>query len=198
VSLGEAVAELQALMPALADALERDAGVSEQERVSGSTGMSLPVNADVMAAIRTLETTLMGSIAYAAGQLNEPPPGYPVVRALEHVQRLYDKLSITDRRGSAARLSVTVQMALRRVKQALGLLLPDRFIGEVCPCCDEMIELVIPGDEGFIVPGPRVDWVRRDYVMCRCCGTTWVASQYVLLERQIREAYDRRNSLSDY
>ncbi len=198
------VTELLILWPHLAAALERDQGTAEGERVSGDAGaFGLPVNADVLDALRTLGAEVPGIASWAAGVVAEPPVHRSIEQHLRHFPRLHERMLVTAAVKEAAHLAVAVHGLLRQVKVAIGLRTADRKLGQFCPLHDdELRELIAPGDEGVLryrrldrdgqPIAPAVEWRRSDCALCRHCGAAWEPSQYLLLGRLLRDADNRR------
>lgn len=200
--LADHVQELRILAPALSEALERDQGAPTGERVSSSAGLALPINADVLQALRTLNRGLPAVTQRAAEVLGEAFVARDIAGHLRHLARLHERLLAVAAVDEAVRLVVGVDAVLFAVKLAIGLRLPDRPIGHDCPMHDQdRTELVKPGDIGYLrydrlvagVPvAPTVTWVPADVVLCRTCAGSWVPAQYDLLSRMIGEALQRR------
>lgn len=198
------VTELLILWPHLAGALERDQGAAEAERVSGDAGaFGLPVNADVLEALRLLHLDVPVLAQWAAGVIAEPYLPRSVDDHIRHFPRFHERMLVTAAIQEAARLAAGVHSLLRQVKLAIGLRTVDRRLGQYCPLHDEPLrELIAPGDEGVLryrrldragqPIAPAVEWRRSDCALCRHCGAAWEPSQYLLLGRLLREADTRR------
>jgi hypothetical protein len=204
-ALVDEVTELLILWPNLAPALERDAGVAEGERVSGSTGIGLPVNADILHALQLLEREVPALAAWAAGVIAEPAAARTVDGHLRHFPRMHERMLVTAAIAEAGQLAARLHALLRLVKLAVGLRTADRPLGHSCPLHDDPIHpLIIPGDEGVLryrrldregqPVAPAVAWRRSDCTLCRHCGASWAPSQYLLLGRLLREAEQRRTA----
>lgn len=196
--------ELLILWPHLAEALERDAGAAEAERVSGGDGtFGLPVNADVLQALTILVSEVPHIAVWAAAIVDEAPANRSVETHLRHFPRLHERMLVTAAVREAGQFAAEVHAMLRTVKLALGLRTHDRRLGHYCPLHDAPLrELIAPGDEGVLryrrldqagqPVAPAVEWRRSDCALCRHCGASWAPSQYLLLGRLLREADARR------
>lgn len=203
-ALVDEITELLILWPHLTAALERDQGVAEGEKVSGDPGtFGLPVNADVLDALRTLRVEVPGLASWAAGIVAEAPASRTVENHLRHLPRFHERMLVTAAIEQAAELAAAVHGLLREVKLAVGLRTVDRRLGQFCPLHDEPLrELIAPGDEGVLryrrldragqPIAPAVEWRRSDCALCRHCGAAWAPSQYLLLGKLLREADARR------
>lgn len=202
-ALVDDVTELLILWPHLADALERDSGTADAERVSGGGAFGLPVNADVLEALRVLCRDVPEIAMDAAGVVGEPPMHRAVPQHLAHFPRLHERMLVTAAVTEAGQFAARVHALLRLVKIAIGLRTADQRLGQYCPLHDAPLrELVAPGDEGVLryrrldregrPVAPAVEWRRSDSVLCRHCGASWTSGQYLLLGRMLREADLRR------
>ncbi len=203
-ALADEVTELLILWPHLGHALERDAGAAEGERVSGGgSTFALPVNADVLQALRVLTDEVPTTAAWAAGVIAEAAVQRTIEGHLQHFPRMHERMLVTAAVEDAARLAAALHATLRHVKIALGLRTHDRRLGQFCPLHDEPLrELIAPGDEGVLRYRrldrhgqpicPAVEWRRSDCALCRHCGASWAPSQYLLLGQLLREADVRR------
>lgn len=203
-ALVDDVTELLILWPHLAAALERDQGVAEAERVSGDAGtFGLPVNADVLDALRTLRIEVPALAGWAAGVISEPALRRSIPDHLRQFPRFHERMLVTAAAAEASELAGRVRSALRRVKIAVGLRTLDRHLGQFCPLHDEpLTELIAPGDEGILryrrldaagqPIAPAVEWCRSDCALCPLCKATWDPQQYLLLGRLLRDADTRR------
>lgn len=203
-ALVDDVTELLILWPHLAAALERDQGAAEAEKVSGDAGMfGLPVNADVLDALRILGEQVPALASWAAGIVAEPATSRTVDNHLRHFPRFHERMLVTAAVTEAAELAAGVHAMLRQVKLAVGLRTVDRRLGQYCPLHDDPLrELIAPGDEGELCYrrldragqpiAPTVTWRRSDCALCRHCGAAWEPSQYLLLGRLLRDADTRR------
>lgn len=203
-ALVDDVTELLILWPHLAGALERDQGTVGEERVSGDPAtIGLPVNADVLEALRLLGLDVPVMAQWAAGVIAEPHLSRTVDGHLRHFPRFHERMLVTAAVTEAARLAASVHALLRQVKIAIGLRTVDRRLGQFCPLHDDPLrELTTPGDEGILryrrldregqPIAPAVEWRRSDCAMCRHCGAAWAPSQYLLLGKLLRDADTRR------
>lgn len=202
--LSDNLGELSILLPALREALQRDQGGGDTERVHTSNGhLSLPLNGEVLIALRTLDAQVPAMVYRAASVLGEPTS---TTRSIEghllHIPRLHERLLATAAQAEAVRLAKSLAYVLRETKLAIGLLIRDRGIGHECPLHDaDRVELVVPGDVGHLqyrrlvagVPeAPQVSWLHTDAIVCRICDASWVPAQYMLLGRMLIEAQQRR------
>lgn len=204
IQLADDAAELLMLYPHLGPALERDQGAADEERVSGSGALRLPVNADVLEALRLVAGELVPLIRWAAGVIGEPLPGRGHVDiAIRHLPRIHERMLVTAASIEADALAAGVRRTLRRIQLALGLRTLDRHLGQFCPLHDDPLsELIVPGDEGILsyrrvnLAGqpiaPTVEWRRSDCALCRHCRAAWQPGQYLLLGKLLREADSRR------
>jgi hypothetical protein len=203
VQLVDDVTELLILCPHLGPALERDQGAADEERVTGSTTAGLPVNADVLEAIRILDADLLPLGVWAAGVVAERAPARDAETTLQHLPRLHERMLVTAAVAEAGQLAAGVHRILRRVKLALGLRTVDLSLGQFCPLHDDPLsELVAPGDEGTLTyrrldqagrpVAPTVTWRRSNSALCRRCGASWAPAQYLLLGKLLRDADARR------
>lgn len=205
-ALVDDVTELLILWPHLAGALERDSGQCEGDRVSGSIGFGLPLNADVLQAMTILGAEVPRLTRWASAVVAESSlAAVELDVQLRHIPRLHERMLVTAAVQEAAQLAAGVRALLRYVKLALGLRTHDRLLGHFCPLHDDALcELVAPGDEGVLVYRrldregqpiePAVEWVRSDRALCRHCGSAWAPSQYLLLGRLLRQADARRTA----
>lgn len=204
IQLVDDVTEMLILWPHLAAALERDQGVIAEEKVSGDAGMfGLPVNADVLDALRELGEQVPHLAFWAAEVVAEPPIARTIDSHLRHFPRFHERMLVTAAVTEAAQLAAAVHALLRAVKLAVGLRTVDRRLGQFCPLHDDPLrELIAPGDEGVLryrrldragqPIAPAVEWRRSDCALCRHCGAAWAPSQYLLLGKLLREADTRR------
>lgn len=201
------VTELLILCPSLYDALARDEGVSmDAERVTGGTeSIALPLNADVSQAIATLHTEVPPLAFWAAGIVAEPPMTRTIGEHLAQIPRWHERMLVTAAADQAEQLARSLHGIVREVKLALGLRTPDRRLGQYCPLHDDPLrDLVALGDVGTLryrsvdrdgqPVEPVVEWERHDGAMCRVCHASWAPGDYLLLQRQLREADARRLS----
>ncbi len=208
-SILEVCSNLQVLVPALGEAVARDQGTADEERVSAASVVpSLPVNTDVLTAVREVRDRLPALRHAAIVALGEWQKGRPYgtpEAALDHIPVLHNRLRARGLVHVAENLAQGTEAVLRVVQLALGLRTLDRPLGEPCPVHDEaIVGLVTPGDIGYLeydhldAQGrpvqPRVRWIRTEAVLCRHCGTSWSPGQYLLLGRMIKEAAARRRA----
>ncbi len=205
-ALARDVAEMLILWPHLDAALERDTGQPEGGRISGGRAeLGLPVNADVMLALATLEREVPKITAWAAGVVAEPVIERTIVGHLQQLPRLHERMLVTAAHDEAGRLAAGVRAFSRGVKLAVGLRTPDVPLGQYCPLHDDPLrELVAPGNEGHLrytrldghgqPVAPVVEWVRDTGVTCRHCRAAWAPVQYLMLGRLLREADARRTA----
>lgn len=201
--LGDVIAELLVLWPALPAALPRDAGTATGERVTQTENVhSIPLNPDVATVITDLSRKIPHWAAWAAENAGETPnPGRDIPTHLAHLRRLHDRLNGLGRSRDADRLTDAAQRWRTDARRALGLNEPDRPIGtdHHCPRHDDpLTPLVMPGRHGDLTytrldrTGQPVDasveWSRLEVVLCRHCGATWTPERYMLLGRLIRQA----------
>lgn len=203
-ALADDVAELLILIPHLDLALERDAGTSGEPTSGGADpAFRLPVNADVLAAVHTLDRRVPSLARWAADACAEPHLGRPIIDHVRHFPRWHERMLVTAAQHEAEHFAGEVADTLRYVKLALGLRTPDRRLGRPCPMHDEPIYgLITPGSvatlrysrldaEGQPI-GVAVDWAHDPSAVCRLCGASWHPSQYLMLGRLMREADARR------
>jgi hypothetical protein len=201
------VTELLILWPRLYEALARDEGAGmDAERVTGGTeSIALPINADVSAAVATLHEEVPTLAYWAAGVVAEPHMSRTLDDHLAQIPRWHERMLVTAAAEQAAQLARSLHGIVRQVKLALGLRTPDRHLGQYCPLHDDPLrELVAPGDVGTLryrsvdrdgrPVEPVVEWDRRDAATCRVCHASWAPGDYMLLQRQLREADMRRVS----
>lgn len=204
IALVDDVTELLILWPHLAEALERDAGAPQGDKVSGeSAEFGLPVNADALLALQSVTEGVPRIAAWAAGVVAEPAGTRSVDGHLRHFPRLHERMLVTAAAVEARQFADAVHALLRTVKLAVGLRIPDRRLGQFCPLHDDpLIELVAPGDEGTLryrylgqdgqPIAPAVEWQRTDAALCRQCKAAWTPDLYLLLRRLLAEADKRR------
>lgn len=207
-AVARSIAEMLILWPHLDAALERDTGQPEGGRISGGRAeLGLPVNADVMLALATLEREVPKMAAWAAGVVAEPVIERSIIGHLQQLPRLHERMLVTAAVDEAARLAAGVHAFTRGVKLAVGLRTPDVPLGQYCPLHDDPLrELVAPGSEGYLrytrldregqPVAPIVEWVRDTAVICRQCRAAWAPTQYLMLGRLLREADTRRTAVN--
>ncbi|MGI5232877.1 hypothetical protein [Actinoallomurus sp. CA-142502] len=197
----DAVAELLALLPALAAALERDSGAGEGERVATSTNVHvLPVNGDVLTAALMLQDEAWPAAHAARSWLNEPGDNLGLERTLDSLGVLYRRLVGRQFNSQARRLAATVLRWHRVTRQAIGLSrravpLAGSMGAITCPLHDDpLVQLRQRGDEGTLDETARGDreairWQRGGGLYCpsRDCDGEWGPSEYAFLGRLVAE-----------
>jgi hypothetical protein len=191
------VAELAELWPALAAALARDAAGEGAPGIWVSMGV---VNADVLAAMLTVEREVPEATARARELIGEPWHARELLVHLRQVPRLAARLHAVGRQDAAGELAWQAAGWLRLVKRALGLRKPDMPFGDppcTCPWAARRPEnhpgaalLRRAGEEGFLRPGPdgpRVQWEGAGLIYCpaEACGATWDYAHWALLGRML-------------
>jgi hypothetical protein len=155
-ALVDDVTELLILWPHLTAALERDQGAAGSEKVSGDPGtFGLPVNADVLEALRLLTWTCRyspsGRPASSPNRTSAGPSTTTYATSPASMSACW-----SPRRSRGGTLAVSVHAMLRQVKLAVGLRTVDRRLGQFCPLHDDPLrELIAPGDEGVLRYRPR-------------------------------------------
>lgn len=188
-ALDAAVAELAALMPALAAALERDtiSGGGHTAITPGSV-----VNGDVLHAMFTLEREIPAAAARARDAIGEPQQRQHIMACLRQLPRLAARMHDLNLAAGAAMLEDDGRRWLRVTKQALGLRTPDIPVGLPCPHHDiPLTGLVAAGSEGFLRrsrDGVTVEWQHAARVFCPWCGVSWGPGQWLMLGRMLKEA----------
>lgn len=197
----DAVNELLVLWPQLANALERDAGASENERVTTTTTVTgVPVNVDVLYAIEMLQKETWWLAASARSVLHEPGTARSIEDAINSCAILYRRLV---GRGYEAEAYQLAQIVLRWryfARTAIGLsrrAKPLQGDGEpvFCPLHDSpLIQLRLRGDEGTLdlaAKGSReaITWRRGGGLYCplKGCDGAWGPSEYAFLGRMVAE-----------
>lgn len=200
------ITELLILWPHLAPALERDAGTSAEQAVSGRAdpAFRLPVNADVLNAVTYLTGEVPTIAQWAAEVCGERPRVRSIESHLWHMTRWHERMLVTAAVDQAAQLAAAVRSMVRTVKMALGLRTADVGLGQYCPLHDDdLSELVRPGNDATLryarldAAGQpievRVEWSQHTGAACRKCRATWVTGPDLLtLRRQLRAADQRR------
>ena len=197
--LAETVSELADLWPALAAALARDTG--GEGGAAGHAWMSaLVVNADVLAAMITLDREIPAIIRYACEAIGEPWQHRDIAGCLLQVPRLAGRMHDLGQAGNEKMLACQADGWLRMVKRALGLRRPDIGIGYDCPYAGSVPEqhtgdcaLLAAGDEGFLRPGTdglRVEWAHTPVIYCASpdCDASWGLAQWSYLGRLLESA----------
>ena len=188
-ALDAAVAELAALMPALAAALERDTGPA-----GGHTTITpgSVVNGDVLHAMITLRTEVPRAARRACETAGEPWAPRGMGACLRMLPRLSERLTAVGLPGEASAVEDAARRWLRVTKQALGLRTPDIPVGCPCPHHDlPLTGLVAAGSEGFLRrsrDGVTVEWEHPARVFCPWCGSSWGPGQWLMLGRMLQEA----------
>lgn len=197
-------AELLAILwPALDDALARDQGATDGDKVSAAGIVpAAPVNADVLSTMTAVGVELRLTAAWAASVIGGAYVDREPVDQFRHAPCWHHQMMATGATLDAEALAGTLARWLRAVKLALRLAEPDRRLGQYCPRHDApLVELVAPGADAAItwtriVGGrpldPRVDWRRTVGVFCRHCEALWQPGEYLALERELRIADARR------
>jgi hypothetical protein len=172
--------ELTGLIPALAEALERDNAPAGGRAVLSA---GAPYNLDVLAAGLMLDVQVPAMCATAAGLCGEPWRDRPLDTCLRNLPRFHGRLTSLGMLSGAKRIESSVERWVRVVKLALGLRTPDIPVGWDCPWCDEPSPLIVIGSEGFLRPDQTVTWQHAAAIWCPACGTTWPDSQWEHLGR---------------
>lgn len=197
----DAVTELLALLPALAAALERDAGTGDGERVSTSSNVHvLPVNLDVLAAAKMLQDEAWPAAHAARSWLAEPGDNLGLERTIGSTGVLYRRLVGRERNGQARHLAAAVLRWHRTVRTAIGLTrravpLAGGMGAVHCPLHDDpLVQLRQRGDEGTLDETARgereaIRWQRGNGLYCpsRGCEGEWGPSEFAFLGRLVTE-----------
>lgn len=197
----DAVEELLALWPRLGAALERDAGTNEGERVSSSANVfTLPVNLDVLAAVKRIRDEAWPAASDARTVLAEPGDMLSIERTLESLGILYRRLAARGYVGEARKLAASVLRWHRVARTAIGLsrrATPLQGDGQpiFCPLHDQpLTQLRQRGDEGILDETARGDreairWQRGNGLYCpaRDCDGAWGPSEFAFLGRLVAE-----------
>jgi hypothetical protein len=183
----ETTAQLAALWPALAAALQRDTAGGDP--VSGSqVTAGVPYNPDVLAAAIVLLEEIPAAHRHACDLLGERwayrQPG-PCLLALP---RFASRMDATGRFREASVLARQAAGWLRLTKRALGLRKPDiPLLGYACPYAADQPEkhqetdmLFMAGMDGRLRDGPdgmQVEWVAVERIYCASedCAASWTA-----------------------
>jgi len=192
----DSVAELAELCPFLPAALVRD--TAGDGGLPPAWGAVAVVNADVLAAIITLEEDVPAAVRAACAAIGEPWRHRKIGGHLRQVPRLASRMhDLGDLTGEKT-LARQAGGWLRMVKRALGLRRPDTDIGYDCPHAETYPEvhydgqsLLAAGDEGFLrypPGGPRVEWVHTPRIYCAGCGASWTPDQWPHLGRLLQPA----------
>lgn len=189
-------AELAELCPVLPAALARDTG--GDGGLPAAWGAITVVNADVLAAIITLEDDVPAAVRTACYVISEPWHHRDLQGCLRQLPRLAGRMHDLGLVSDEKYLGWQAGGWLRMVKRALGLRRPDTPIGYDCPheqAYPEMhhdgCALLAAGDEGFLRHdhgGPRVEWVHTPRIYCAGCGASWTPGQWPHLGRLLQAA----------
>jgi hypothetical protein len=175
--------ELTGLIPALADALERDNAPAGGRAVLSA---GAPYNLDVLAAGLMLRAQVPATAQAACEAIGEPWRPRPVGTCLRALPRLSERLLVIGLPSGAKRIESSVERWLRTVKLALGLRIPDTPVGYDCPLHEDPSPLVMLGSEGFVAgDGTAVTWQHDGRIWCRACGESWPVWQWRHLGRLI-------------
>jgi hypothetical protein len=197
--ISDTVSELADLCPALAAALARDTSPGDISSAHGWIAATV-VNADVLAAMITLDTEIPAAHRSACETLNERWQPRDLKTSLRALPRLAERMHSLGLIPEEKRLIFKTSAWLVLTKRALGLRKPDIPLGYPCPWADTRPEnhedgcmLLAAGDEGFLRPGRdglQVDWVASAQIYCptKACGASWGPSQWPLLGRMLRTA----------
>jgi hypothetical protein len=179
--IADTAAELADLWPALAAALERD--TVTDTGTTHSWAAAVVVNADVLAAMLTIDQEIPQAARLACEAVGEPWQHRDLDACLLALPRLADRLHNLGMLAGERHLCAQCAGWLRLVKRALGLRRPDVPVGYACPRTDTFPEdhadgcaLIWAGDEGFLRQfqgGLRVEWVLQDRIYCAGCGAAW-------------------------
>ena len=120
--LGQACAELAALIPALIPALSRDSRPS-RGRTALSAGRA--VNPDILHAMIILAAEIPAACAAACEVTGEPWQHRPSASCLRAIPRLHHRLTALGIPAAATDLETGMHHWTRLVKLALGLRTPD-------------------------------------------------------------------------
>jgi hypothetical protein len=180
--------ELATLTPMLAPALRRDTvGGGRYGRLE--TSLSL-VNTDVLSVMITLRAEIPAATIAACQYVNEPWQSRTLQACLIALPRLAARMQAIGLVTRVTQLDMLTRGWVRQTKAALGLRTPDLALDAVCPECElgdpPHGQLLMAGSEGFIKPGPTVEWVTSGRVYCRQCGSDWTQAEWGLLEQMIR------------
>ena len=197
--IADTVAELATLWPALAAALARD---SADGPPAAPTWLPASlVNADVEAAIHTLDHDVPAAIRTACADISETWRWRDLDGCLRQVPRLAGRMRDLGHVGAERTLGWQAARWLRMVKRALGLQRPDTPLpgGPACPDADIYPErhrgadrLFLAGAEGFLRPGRLVpvEWVTSGLIYCESadCGASWSQLHWDHLGRLLARA----------
>lgn len=183
--LAARTAELAALLPALAAALQRDSAPGSSRGVLSCGGV---VNPDVLHAIIMVRAEVPAACARACALTGEPWHRRPLGTCLRALPRFAGRLEAIGMPGAANRLDADAARWLRIAKLALGLRTPDVPIGFGCPLHDDPSPLVMLGSEGFVRGDGTVAWAHDGRIWCRQCDETWPVWQWRHLGRMLASA----------
>lgn len=197
----DAVEELLVLWPKLHEALPRDVGVNDGERVSASSNVSASlVNQDVSGAIKLLRDEASPAAMEARTVLGEPGDAQPVERTIESLGILYRRLAARGYVGEARKLAASVVHWHRVARSAIGLSRrPTPLQGDGravhCPLHDApLVTLRHRGDEGTLDETARGDreairWRSGGGLYCplRECAGGWGPGEFAFLGRLVSE-----------
>jgi hypothetical protein len=193
-----ACAELATLTPMLPPALRRDTiGGGRYGRLE--TSLSL-VNTDVLSVMILLRAEIPAATMTASRYVGEQWIPRALPACLIALPRLAARMQALNLVTRVTQLDTLTRGWVRQTKAALGLRTPDLALGAVCPECQYNDpphgQLYMAGSEGFIRPGPTVEWVTSGRVYCRQCGAYWVRGEWELLIRVLatsgQHAQDQR------
>lgn len=197
----DAVNELLLLWPQLAHALQRDAGTSENERVTTSASVhTLPMNMDVLGAIRILQQETWPAALEARTLLNEPGAFRGTTKTIESCAILYRRLVGRGYDTEARELARIVLRWQHVTRTAIGLsrrAKPLHGDGEAvfCPLHDApLVQLRLRGDEGTVNQDTRgnreaITWRSGGGLYCphKGCRGEWGPSEFPFLGRLVAE-----------
>lgn len=204
--LADAVTELLHLWPAFTDALERDQAGGDGRGTS--TPFRLPMNDDVIDAIRELEREVPLANSRARSILKHPPR-WPVVVVDEIAAAgsLHLELEAHDVK-LARRYADAVYSWQRTARRAIGLSRAGTGIGIDCPLHpDRPVELKLRGSEGellapYIKPGKdeAVRWKRRDTIYCPDteCEGSWPEHLWLTVLRRLIKQVEADRALAEW
>jgi hypothetical protein len=200
----QACAELAQLTPMLAPALRRDVTRAATWTLNVGNALSL-YNPDVLAVMITLRHEIPAAAMRCCQLTGEPfPQNRPFGTYLTAIPRWHERIHAL-RKATGARKNRDGSLAaccylddltaswVRQAKRALGLRTPDLALGNpdgtavTCPECllgdPPYGHLYMAGSEGFIKPGPVIEWHTSGRVYCRECGASWPEAEWQLLLR---------------
>lgn len=197
----DAIEELLTLWPKLQDALPRDVGTVDGERVTTTAEVStVLVNLDVSKAITLLRDEASPAEMEARTVLGEPGDEQPMERTLESLGILYRRLAGRGYIGQARKLATSVLHWHRVARTAIGLsrrATPLQGDGRPvhCPLHDApLVTLRRRGDEGTLDETARGDreairWRSGGGLYCplRECAGEWGPGEFPFLGRLVAE-----------